>query len=191
MSDKTVIGVDPVNGRSKLVYVDHTGPKSYTTGGEVWPQQSVYGGPNSVGLSDVAWCNGGYSEDGLYFVVPVFGGKGALNGSIKLKWYAITISGSTFAGTPAVLTGTNTAPNLTIGAGTPATYPVGTAANTGTTTLVATGAVTVTGVAAPVLTMSSYTPAGTVSGTTGGTLTEVANGTDLSASYLRLAVLGG
>lgn len=48
--------------------------------------------------------------------------------------------------------GTNSAPNLTIGAGTPATYPVGTAANSGTTTLVATGAVTVTGVAAPTFT---------------------------------------
>jgi hypothetical protein len=191
MADVTVIGVDPVNGRSKLTYVDHKGPASYTTGGESWPQQSVYGGPNAVGLNDIAWCSGGYTEDGLYFVVPVYGGKGALKGTIKLKWFSIVISGSTFAGTAHTLAGTNTAPNLTIGAGTPATYPVGTAANTGTTTLVATGAVTVTGVAAPIFTGESYTPAGTVSGTTGGTLTEVSAATNLSASYLRLAVLGG
>ncbi|MGA8669800.1 MAG: hypothetical protein WB679_07985 [Terracidiphilus sp.] len=39
--------------------------------------------------------------------------------------------------------GSNAATTLSIGAGTPATYPVGTAANTGSTTLVATGAVTV------------------------------------------------
>ena len=39
--------------------------------------------------------------------------------------------------------GTNAASSLSIGAGTPATYPVGTAANTGSTTLVATGAVTI------------------------------------------------
>lgn len=39
--------------------------------------------------------------------------------------------------------GTNAASTLSIGAGTPATYPVGTAANTGSTTLVATGAVTI------------------------------------------------
>ena len=34
-------------------------------------------------------------------------------------------------------------PSLSIGAGTPATYPVGTTANSGSTTLVATGAVTI------------------------------------------------
>ena len=39
--------------------------------------------------------------------------------------------------------GTNAASTLSIGAGTPATYPVGTAASTGSTTLVATGAVTI------------------------------------------------
>jgi hypothetical protein len=190
MSDKTVIGVDPVNGRSKLTYVDHYGPASYTTGGESWPQQSVYGGPNAVGLNDIAWCSGGYTEDGLYFVVPVYGGKGGLNATIKLKWFAITISGATFTGTAHVLTGANATSTLAIGAGTPATYPVGTAANSGTTTLVATGAVSVT-LPAQNITMNSYTPAGTVAGTTGGTLTEVSAATNLSASYLRLAVLGG
>jgi hypothetical protein len=40
--------------------------------------------------------------------------------------------------------GTNATSTLAIGAGTPGTYPVGTAANTGTTTLVATGAASVT-----------------------------------------------
>lgn len=92
MSDKTVIGVDPVNGRSKLVYVDHAGPTSYVTGGEKWPQQSIYGGPNAVGLSNINWVNGGITEDGLYFVVPIFGGAGALKGTITLIWYAVAAS---------------------------------------------------------------------------------------------------
>jgi len=189
MSDKTVIGVDPVNGRSKLTYVDHYGPASYTTGGEVWPQQSSLGGPNAVGLNDVAWCSGGYTEDGLYFVVPVYGGKGALNGSIKLKWYSIVISGATFAGTAHTLAGTNTAPTITTTTGTPATLPVG-VDGTGNLTQTS-GASGIKGVQAPLFTGESYTPAGTVSGTTGGTLTEVSAATNLSASYLRLAVLGG
>jgi hypothetical protein len=174
MSDKTVIGVDPVNGRSKLTYVDHAGPASYATGGEVWPQQSSLGGPNSVGLSDIAWCNGGYTEDGLYFVVPVFGGVGSLKGSIKLKWF-VAGSGGTFTGTPATLT-------LPIGAGA-ATDAVGTSGASGTVTLGnGTGACTVN--------LNAFTPAGTIAGAVGG-LTEVTAAVNLSASYLRLAVLGG
>jgi hypothetical protein len=50
--------------------------------------------------------------------------------------YAQTVAGFTPAGT-------NAASTLSISAGTPATYPVGTAANTGSTNLVATGAVTI------------------------------------------------
>jgi len=98
MADTTVIGVDPVNGRSKLTYVDHTGPTSYVTGGEAWPQQSAYGGPNAVGLNDVIWVNGGFTESGTYFIVPQFGGKGSLKGTIKLVWYT---TASLATGTPA------------------------------------------------------------------------------------------
>lgn len=94
MADKALYGVDPVNGRSKWNMVDHYGPTSYTTGGEVWPQQSVYGGPNSVGLSNLQWVNGGTTEDGLYRIVPIFGGTAGnpapTKGSIKLKWYVIS-----------------------------------------------------------------------------------------------------
>jgi hypothetical protein len=85
----TAIPVDPVNGRSKLVIVDHAGPTSYTTGGETFPQQSVYGGPNSVGLNSVSWVGGGVTEDGAYLVVPIFGGAGAEKGTIKLIWYTV------------------------------------------------------------------------------------------------------
>ena len=88
----TAVPVDPVNGRSKLVIVDHAGPTSYTTGGETFPQQSSFGGPNSVGLSSVSWVNGGLTEDGLYWVVPIFGGTGATKGTIKLIWYSVALS---------------------------------------------------------------------------------------------------
>lgn len=79
---------DPVGGRSKLQIVDHTGPASYTTGGETFPQQNVYGGPNSIGLSGVLWCSGGVDESGTYLVVPVTGGGGKVGGTIKLKWFS-------------------------------------------------------------------------------------------------------
>ena len=60
--------------------------------------------------------------------------------------------------TPAGSIGSGT---LSIGSGTPATYPVGTAANTGATTLVATGAVTVP-LPAGAFTGTAHTLAGTV-----------------------------
>jgi hypothetical protein len=85
---------DPVGGRSKLQIVDHAGPASYTTGGETFPQQSVYGGPNSIGLSGVLWCNGGHTESGNYYVVPVFGGGGKVSGTIKLLWYTNAAAGA-------------------------------------------------------------------------------------------------
>lgn len=57
-------------------------------------------------------------------------------------------------------TGTIGAQTLTIAAGTPATFPVGTAANTGTTTLVATAGVAVTGISVPTFTGAATTAAG-------------------------------
>jgi hypothetical protein len=81
---------DPVGGRSKLCPVDHLGPVSYTTGGETFPAQNVYGGPNSLGLSGVIWVNGGYSESGTYRIIPIFGGGGAVKGTIKLKWIVVS-----------------------------------------------------------------------------------------------------
>lgn len=101
--DKQLWGADPVNGRSKWVPLDHYGPVSYTTNGEVWPPQSVYGGPNSIGLSGLQWVNGGTSESGTYRVIPVFGGTAAggsapNNGSIKLKWITISTNTEVVAG---------------------------------------------------------------------------------------------
>ena len=87
--DQAVIGVEPWGGRTKAFMVDHYGPASYVTGGESWPQQSTFGGPNSAGLNGVNWVNGGITEDGTYRVVPVTGGGGSKKGQIKLVWYVV------------------------------------------------------------------------------------------------------
>lgn len=180
---------DPVGGRSKLCPVDHQGPASYTTGGEIFPQQSSLGGPNSLGLSGVIWSSGGITEDGLYYVVPVFGGGGKVGGTIKLKWYNVAAStGGTFTGTPATLTGTVAAPTITTETNSGTATPVYT--NGGALTQLS-GVTGITGVQAPALTMNSYTPAGTITGGSGGGLTEVAASTNLSGSVIRLLVIGG
>ena len=92
--DKQLWGADPVNGRSKWVPLDHYGPTSYVTGGEVWPPQSVYGGPNSVGLNGVqSLVIPPATESGTYRVIPIYGGNASNKGSVTLKW--ITISTNT------------------------------------------------------------------------------------------------
>ena len=96
--DKQLWGADPVNGRSKWVPLDHYGPKSYVTGGETWPTQSVYGGPSSVGLNGTqAVLGSNFSESGTYYVVPIFGGNAADKGSITLKWYVTATPGTQVA----------------------------------------------------------------------------------------------
>lgn len=94
MADKALYGVDPVNGRSKWNMVDHYGPTSYTTNGEVWPQSPSGGGPNALGLASLQWVSQGTTESGTYRVVPIFGGTAGnpapVKQSIKLKWFVIS-----------------------------------------------------------------------------------------------------
>ena len=97
--DKQLWGADPVNGRSKWVPVDHYGPSSYVSGGEVWPPQPNLGGPNSVGLSGLHWVNGGTSESGTYRVIPIFGGDASDKGQIKLMWVTISTNTEVTGGT--------------------------------------------------------------------------------------------
>lgn len=82
---------DPVGGRSKLQIVDHRGPKLYAAGGETFPQQSVYGGPNSLGLAGILFApSGATTEDGLYRLLFQFGGAGAVKGTVKVKWIVVS-----------------------------------------------------------------------------------------------------
>lgn len=188
--NKPITGFPDIwGGSSRANILDHYGPSAYVTGGEIPFPQSSFGGPNSAGINSVSYMTGGVTEDGLYYVVAIFGGGGAVKAQPKFKWYNVAASvGGTFTGTPAVLTGTNSAPTITSTTNATTTTPLYT--NGGAVTQVA-GATGITGVQAPVLTMNSYTPAGTITGGSGGGLTEVANGTDLSASYLRVLVVGG
>jgi hypothetical protein len=89
--DITAIPLDPLGGRNKIITVDHYGPSNYKTGGEVWPSvnpNQVTGGPNSLGEASVIniLSMSGVTESGNYVVNPIFGGKGANNSNIKLKW---------------------------------------------------------------------------------------------------------
>ncbi len=188
--NKPITGFPDIwGGSSRANILDHYGPSAYTTGGEIPFPQSSFGGPNSAGINSVSYMTGGITEDGLYYVVAVFGGSGAVKAQPKFKWFNIAAStGGTFTGTPATLTGTNSAPTITTG--TNATVTAVIATNAGALTQAA-GASGITGVQAPVLTMNSYTPAGTIAGGSGGGFVEVTNGTDLSASYLRVLVIGG
>ena len=129
-------------------------------------------------------------------VIPVYNTTTA---KIQMFWSPATtaggtISAPTFTGTPATLTGTNSAPTITTGTNATTTTPVYT--NGGALTQVA-GATGITGVQAPTLTMNSYTPAGTVSAPTftgsaaaAAALAEVTASTDLSAWLFLFAVLG-
>lgn len=94
MADKALYGVDPVNGRSKWNMVDHYGPTSYVTGGETWPQSLAGGGPNAIGLASLQWVSQGVTEDGLYRLIPIFGGTAGnpapVKQSIKIKWIVVS-----------------------------------------------------------------------------------------------------
>ena len=190
--NKPITGFPDIwGGSSRANILDHYGPSAYTTGGEIPFPQSSFGGPNSAGINSVSYMTGGITEDGLYYVVAIFGGSGAVSAQPKFKWYSIAAStaGGTFTGTPGDTDQeTNSAPTITTG--TNATVTAVIATNGGALTQAA-GATGITGVQAPVLTINSYTPAGTIAGGSGGGFVEVTNGTNLSASYLRVLVLGG
>ena len=97
--DIVAVPLDPVSGRNKIITVDHYGPSLYVQGGEAFPSvnpNQVTGGPNSLGEASVInVLSGGTSESGTYYVSPIFGGKGAIKSTIKLKWYYAVASAGT------------------------------------------------------------------------------------------------
>ena len=196
MSDNSLYGVDPVNGRSKWNILDHTGPSSYVVGGETIGQ-SVYGGPNTYGLASYdAVIPAGESISGNYQAQTNYVGKG-VRSQVKLKWKYTAGAGN---GVVAVI-------QATAGIGmTPGTYALS-FTNTGTNGSGAAGTITVTATAITNVTITDpgtgYTAAPAVSAATGGTpvvLTaqigniagrEVAAGVNLSAETIRLLAIGG
>ena len=87
----SVIGVDPVSGRSKWAFFDHYGPTSYVAGGEPL-SQSVYGGPNPFGLAGYSWVSSGKTNSGNYQVDFLAGGLGNRT-KVFLKWTYAGASG--------------------------------------------------------------------------------------------------
>ena len=194
MSNNQLFGADPVNGRSKWTFVDHTGPSSYVTGGETLGQ-SVFGGPNVLGLSGWQWVSSGITNSQNYRVDAFYSGVG-IQQKVFLRW---AYSGNAGNGVTTV-TGTGGS-GMTAG-----TYAL-VFVNTGTGGSGAAGTITVTTSAITSINItnpgSGYTSAPTVSAATGGTPptltaqiggvagTQVAAGTNLSAETIRILAIGG
>ena len=191
MANTAVAGTEPWSGRTKAWIGDHTGPVSYTTGGESLTQ-SIYGGPNIFGLAGFYKVEGGVANSGNLNCVALTGGSG-VRSTVKLLWAYTNYNGPSIA----TVTGTG-------GTGmTPGTYPLAFSGGGGTG---AAGTITVTSATTYTIAItnvgSGYTSAPTVTAATGGTpptLTattstvglQVAAGTNLSSESIRLVVLGG
>lgn len=89
MANTTLSGLqaEPVSGRVKWTFMDHTGPASYVTGGETFPTQTAYGGPNNAGLSGVYFIASCWSWDGTYYVQMKPAAAGSVRGTAQLVWY--------------------------------------------------------------------------------------------------------
>jgi hypothetical protein len=90
MANTTLPGLqaEPVSGRVKWSFIDHTGPASYVNpGGDPFPTQSAYGGPNNAGLSGVYFVVPTWSQDGTYYVQAKYAGLGSISSAMKLHWY--------------------------------------------------------------------------------------------------------
>ena len=102
MANTTLPGLqaEPVSGRVKWTIMDHTGPASYVTGGETFPFQSPYGGPNNAGLSGVYFVVPCWSQDGTYYVQAKYAGAGAVRGTVQLVWYVAATGAQAASTTP-------------------------------------------------------------------------------------------
>jgi hypothetical protein len=192
MANNVVVGVDAWGGRTKSVTMDHSGPASYTLGGEVLGQAKG-GGPNVFGLAgfySVIPC--GPSLSGNYNVETLYGGTG-VRSAVNLRW---RYAGS---GTGVIGVGVFGGSGMT-----PGTYPLVFSGGGGTG---ASGTITVTSSAVTAINLTSpgdgYSSTPTVTAATGGTPPtlqatiggnaggEVAAGTNLLAEVVRLMAQGG
>jgi len=192
MSNNPISGFPDVwGGRSRATIVEHTGPVSYAPGGDVLTQ-SVYGGPNVLGLSGFYFVSTGITYSGTYFVAVLYGGKGVRQ-KITLRWSYLGSgqgvdgvngtggTGMTVGTVPLVFTGgggTGAAGTLTVLTATTFSIQItspGSGYNSIPTVTAATGGTP------PTLTA-------TVGSNAGG---EVAAGVNLSGETVRLMALGG
>ena len=99
MPNTAVSGVEPWGGRTRAIVVDHTGPTSYTTGGELLSQSSTLGGSNVFGLASFNLIDTAVSFSGNYRVDCLYGGLGPRS-AVRLRWSAINNAVLTDAGMP-------------------------------------------------------------------------------------------
>lgn len=177
-------------GDVQLQMCDHTGPASYTVGGETLGAINNMTGITALGLGslDGIWGSGSYSLSGNYWVQAVLLGKGSRK-TWKLIWNlqdtVTTIVAVPLTGSPMAYTAT--AEGTLVLSGTTVTSVTVTRGGVTVTTGVTVGAVplsqgdvaTITYTGTPVL---NFIPSGTDS--------EANSGTNLSAETVRIGYLG-
>lgn len=181
-------------GAGKLLPVDHTGPASYTSGGETLGAINNMTGISVVGLGslDMVLGSGSLSESGSYEVKVQQTGLGSRK-TFNLLWYYAPTDGGV---TDVVASGSPT--GMTAG-----TYALAFSGGGGSG---AAGAITVTATTVTSIVItdpgSGYTTPPTVTAATGGTPptltasiggsggTQVAAATNLSGETVRLAYVG-
>ncbi len=192
MANTAVPGYVDIFGKHGCWIGDHTGPLSYTTGGETVGSSSTQTNPFGLRSIDFAVVEG-QSYSGLYSVKVITTTlTGASPSTTKIRWdYITTTSGVsgvviTTPGTGGT-NGTVTIPS-TGGGGTGATISVTTAGGVITSVRVLTPGTGYTSV--PTFTIAAGTGVVTATiGTVSGS--EVAAGANLSAESVRLMVIGG
>lgn len=92
MADKALPDYPARLGDKQLVVVDHTGPASYTTGGETLGNATTSNGVAITGLSaiDEIEGSGSLSISGNFFVLAQPTGTG-MRKTWKLLWFAVTL----------------------------------------------------------------------------------------------------
>jgi hypothetical protein len=188
-TDKILPGYEQSIGGKLQVVVDHAGPVSYVTGGETYPASNLNrGGFDWVETSQTFGASTGTRVYTVTAAVPA-GSQGSGVTSVNLKWsYAATAAG------------VNGVVIATAGSGqTNGTYSA--TASTGSATIsytIAGGALTAVAVtnpgsgytAAPTFTIAAGGTPGTVTATVGSISgVEVASGTNLNATYVRLQAI--
>lgn len=187
-------------GDKQWVIVDHTGPASYTTGGETLGNSNVFTGVSAQGLGsiDAIVPGSGLSVSGTYNVVAQPVGAGSQK-TFKLKWFGAGGTGSGTGVASVTITAggtyTGTTPSVTFGAA-----PAGGTTATGVAILNGAGTAVI-GVlvqnpgagylVAPTVTFGAGGATGTaVLASPTGVGSEVASTTNLSAETVRIGYVG-
>jgi len=91
MADKSVKGFPDTWGQHGVPLIDHKGPSSYVSGGEVI--DAPFLGPRIY-----AFIVGGLTNSGTYRVDAIYGGTGLRN-SVSLKWTVASTGQEVTSGT--------------------------------------------------------------------------------------------